>query len=322
LKKLLLSLGLVPITYLVIASVLTLAPIKRDQPTESLDFSVLDTDLSDSSTLVERYYTARDGSELFYRYLPGDTNTALVLLHGSGSEGRYLMPLATKLNSSTGISVVIPDLRGHGRSALPKIGDIDYLGQYVDDLEDLNSYLRAETEDSTIILGGHSSGGGLAIKYGAEGQLPFDRYLLLTPYLGYQAPTVRPDSGGWIQVSTRRYAGLSMFNNVGVTLFNGLPVMFFNRPAEFADPLQADSYSYRLNESFSPQDYSANLEANKKPILVLVGTEDEAFYPSEFKPTFNKYAPDADVHLVPGAKHLDLPASKVAVDSIESWLEN
>jgi alpha-beta hydrolase superfamily lysophospholipase len=244
----------------------------------------------------------------------------LVLLHGSGTEGRYLIPLAKKLSFTAEVSVVIPDLRGHGRSALSNMGDIDYLGQYEHDLEDFNSHLRSEYPDSRIILGGHSSGGGLAVKYGGGEHIPFDGYLLLAPYLGYRAPTVRPNSGGWVQVSTRRYAGIAMLNNVGITLLNRLPVLFFNRPPEWTDALQADSYSYRLNESFSPQVFSENLEKNNKPILVLVGSDDEAFYAKEFESVFNQYAPHADVRLIAGARHLNLPNSEMALDSINKWL--
>ncbi len=319
-RKLFISLSITPIIYFLIALILALVPVKRDLPVESLDFRVLNIEQISEHTAIEKYYVPRDGNELFYRYLPGNTKMILVLLHGSGTEGRYLIPLAKKLSSTVGVHVIIPDLRGHGRSALSNMGDIDYLGQYEHDLEDFNSYLKSEYPDSRIIIGGHSSGGGLAVKYGGGEHIQFDGYLLLAPYLGYQATTVRPNSGGWVQVSTRRYAGIAMLNNVGITLLNSLPVLFFNRPPEWTDSLQADSYSYRLNESFSPQVFSENLKKNKKPILVLIGSDDEAFYAKEFEAVFSQYAPHAEVKLIAGAKHLNLPNSETALDSIRKWL--
>lgn len=70
-----------------------------------------------------------------------------------------------------------------------------------------------------------------------------------------------------------------MLNNIGVSVFNDMQVLFFNRPSELSGNLQADSYSYWLNESLSPQSYSEDLQNIKKLLLLLVGKDDEAFYP-------------------------------------------
>lgn len=111
-----------------------------------------------------------------------------------------------------------------------------------------------------------------------------------------------------------------MFNNVGITFFNSLPVLYFNRPEEFNDALQADHYSYRLNESFSPQEFSENLKRNKKPMLVLVGSKDEAFHSEAFEPIFAQYAPHADVEIIDGVKHLNLPRNEITINLVSTWL--
>ncbi len=321
-KALVISITVTPVIYLLIALFLCFLPVKRSASINSLDFDVLKSRNLSASSVIEDDYTPRDGSKLFYRYVPGSTRKVLVLLHGSGSEGRYLIDLAQRLSTTTGVHVIIPDLRGHGRSILSKPGDIDYIGQFEDDLHDLNDYLRSIFPDAKIILGGHSSGGGLAVKYGGKNRdLPFDAYLLLTPYLGYKAPTVKPNSGGWVQVLKRRYAGLAMLNNIGITHLNNLPVIFFNRPAQWKDSLQVDSYSFRLNESFSPQRFSENLKYNKQPILVLAGMDDEAFYPKQFESVFARYAPQASVQLIEGVRHLDLPDSEIAFAEITEWFD-
>lgn len=318
--KILTSLALVPVIYLLIAFVLTCLPFKKSLPEESIDFGVLNPVRVSQDLYVEKNYVARDGEKLFYRYFQGNAKKVLILLHGSGSEGRYLLPLAERLSTSMGIKVVVPDLRGHGRSALSNLGDIEYLGQFEHDVEDLNKHLRGQFPNSTIVLGGHSSGAGLAVKYGGGEHLPFDGYLLLAPYLGYDAPTARPNSGGWVQVATRRYIGLTMFNRIGITLFNHLPVLYFNRPEKWNDSLQADSYSYRLNVSFSPQSYDQELQSNDKPILVLVGSDDESFYAEKFEPIFAEHAANATVRLVKNAKHLDLPDNEKAYKIMSEWL--
>lgn len=305
--------------YLTVAVILTMLPVKREIIEKSLNFDVLEK-TADSST--KEQYPARDGSNLFFRFFNGTSDTILVLLHGSGTEGRYLTGLSEKLSLGNKAKVVVPDLRGHGQSITTTAGDVDYLGQLEDDLFDLNKHLRAMHPKATIILGGHSSGGGLAIKYGGKKRdLLFDGYVLLAPYLGYDAPTTRKNSGGWVQVSTRRYVGLSMLNNIGITLLNHTPVLFFNRPPRWDDGLQAGSYSYRMNESFSPQNYSLYLRQNKQPILVLVGLDDEAFDAEQYESVFLNHAPHADVQIFDRVKHLNLVNNTQAYNKIVKWLE-
>jgi pimeloyl-ACP methyl ester carboxylesterase len=305
---------------LLLLLVLALAPVARVAPGSGLDFDVLELVGSGDARVNERRYTARDGAELFYSEIGSGTGTIVVLLHGSGSEGRYLLPLASKLVAQAGATVIVPDLRGHGRSALGRSGDIAYLGQLEHDLEDLNSYLRTRNPQSNIVLGGHSSGGGLAIRYGGSAAAGFDGFLLLAPYLGHQAPTVRTDSGGWVQVSVRRYIALGLLNTLGITLFNDTPVLFFRRPPELADALQVESYSYRLNESLTPQPYGDALAGNGKPMLVLVGEQDEAFFADQFKPVLDTHAPHARLYVLPGVRHLNLPGVQASADIISSWL--
>jgi len=319
-KKILIAIVITPLIYLLIALALVLIPVQRDKATDGLDFDVLDFVKVSATDFLEERYTARDNNELFYRHFHGNSDLTMVLLHGSGSEGRYLIPLARKLNSTLDVDVVIPDLRGHGRSALVNLGDIAYLGQFEHDLSDLYEHLIAHNPDAKIILGGHSSGGGLAVKI-AGSNAKFDGFLLLAPYLGYQAPTVRRNSGGWVQVAQLRYAGLAMLNNIGVTFLNGMQVLFFNRPSELNGKLQADSYTYRLNESLSPQTYSADLQNTKKPMLVLVGRDDEAFYAEIYREVLQQYAPHAELYLIPEVKHLNLPNSQKSTELIVDWLE-
>jgi non-heme chloroperoxidase len=154
-----LSVLVTAITYLVVAAVLVLIPVERVKPERGLDFDVLN--LPDGSGIKpkEAEYVAGDGSPIFYRHLEGTSNIVVVLLHGSGTEGRYLIPLAQTLNTSSGATVVIPDLRGHRRSSLSNMGDIGYIGQFKHDLEDLRFELVARYPDAKVILGGHSSGG-------------------------------------------------------------------------------------------------------------------------------------------------------------------
>jgi non-heme chloroperoxidase len=320
LRALLRYLLLSPLIYLLIAATLVLLPVTRETVENSLEFDSLELAEENTTLWQEHFFVARDSRELFYRQLTGEGSTVIVLLHGSGSEGRYLAALASGLHQTLNATVVVPDLRGHGRSMGDMPGDITYLGQFDDDLSDLYALLSAQQPKALMVLAGHSSGGGLALRYGAMAASQFDAYLLLAPYLGHQSPTVRPDSGGWVQVSIRRYAGLSMLNNVGISGLNGTPVLFFNRPPQWRDASQLNSYSYRLNQSFAPRNYRTDLPAIAKPLMVVVGENDEAFYAAEFAPLLSEYAPDSQFLLIPGTDHLGLVGSEALVPAIGNWL--
>jgi len=320
-RKIVIPIITTPLIYLAIALTLVFIPVERNTPGLGLDFDVLDKGSRSTAVSEERHYITRNNSRLFYRSIEGDSDITIVLLHGSGSEGRYLIPLANKLNAKSNVTVVIPDLRGHGRSQDKSPGDVHYLGQLEHDLEDLQSHLKSSSPSNTFVIGGHSSGGGLAVKYGGNNLTQFNGAILLAPYLGHQAPTVRPNSGGWVQVAMLRYAGLAMLNNIGITYLNDKSVLFFNRPVEMTDDLQVDSYSYRLNESFSPQEYEADLLKYKKPILLLVGEDDEAFYPQAYKDVMESNAPHAELHILEDTKHLDLVSSDKTAELIVEWLK-
>lgn len=138
-----------------------------------------------------------------------------------------------------------------------------------------------------IIFAGHSSGGGLVLKFiGNPKNTKIDRAIMLAPYLGYDAITVKPNSGGWVTVALKRIIGLSMLNNIGIKMLNGLPVLFFNRPESVNDELQVPFYSFRMTIDFTPKNYKEDIRNINIPCLVLVGKQDESFYPEQFEVAF------------------------------------
>jgi pimeloyl-ACP methyl ester carboxylesterase len=320
-SQLLIIIGTTALIYLLIAFTLVLIPVKREEPKKSLDFQALNVDSFSKLQTETAQYTTRDKQSLFYRLIKGSSPITIILLHGSGAEGRYLIPLAQNINANLDATVIIPDLRGHGESSLSRMGDIDYVGQFEDDLKDLRNALQTQQPNNSIFLAGHSSGGGLVIRFTGKSPDLFDGYILLAPYLGYKAPTIKQNSGGWVQVLTQRYIGLSMLNNIGITWLNKQKVLFFNRPHNMQGALQAESYTYRLNQSFSPRSYQSDLKAIKQPLLVIVGKDDEAFHASQFQAVFDEYAPHAELHIIPKTKHLDLPSNKTTASLINTWLD-
>jgi alpha-beta hydrolase superfamily lysophospholipase len=305
--------------YFIIASVLILIgkPQKPFSYQNRLSFTELFIDYSELPKLQN--YTARDGTLLAYRHYPAESNKVLILLHGSGWHSQYFLPLAGFIASQDIAHVYTPDLRGHGRSP-QKQGDVDYIGQLENDLADFIAVIKKDNPNSMLIVGGHSSGGGLAIRFaGSRYGQQADAYLLLAPWLKYNAPTRRPETGRWARPYTLRIIGLSMLNNVGVRFFNDLTVIEFNIPKEARDGTETLSYSYRLNKSYAPRNYKKDLSAITQPLLVVVGTADKVFFADKYEPVISQYT-DVQVTLLQGLTHMGVVASPKTRPVIGEWL--
>ncbi len=274
-----------------------------------------------------RSFTARDGTTLYTRFYESaqPSSRVLILLHGSAWHGMQFHPLAKALSAEGATHVVVPDLRGHGFHPATR-GDVAYVGQLEDDLAELIAQVRRDLPGATVIVGGHSSGGGLAIRFagGAHGR-DADGYLLLAPFLKYNAPTMRPNAGGWAIANTRRIVGLSMLNTLGIRWFNGLPVIQFAMPQSVLDgPLGATAtptYSYRLNVSFAPRSrYQRDLAAMQQPFLLVAGSADEAFLAEQYEPTISAHTDAGRYVLLPAIGHIDLLTTPQLTQEVALWL--
>lgn len=289
---------------------------------QGIDFSEMKLDYSDMPALQS--YTARDGTQLDYRYYPSDSNKVLILLHGSGWHSQQFFPLAKYISEQGLAQVVTPDLRGHGMSPKRR-GDIDYLGQFEDDLADLIGQLKQGSQLTSIIMGGHSSGGGLAIRFaGGEYADLADAYLLLAPFIFYNAPTTRPNAGGWAKPYTARIIGLSMLNSIGIHRFDYLTSIEFNMPESVRNGTETLAYSYRLNASFAPRDYTKDISAITQPLLLLAGSADETMFADKYQGLISSTLPDnykAEVKVLPRISHMGIVVNPDVRPTIKQWLE-
>ncbi|MCB1451404.1 MAG: alpha/beta fold hydrolase [Nitratireductor sp.] len=277
-------------------------------------------------------WQTRAGDALPYRAYAsaGETKRIFILLHGSGWHGMQFHPLARALADAGLGDVVVPDLRGHGFDPARR-GDVDYVGQMEDDVADLIEHVqsRAQAEGQgkrQVVLLGHSSGGGLAVRFaGGKHCRMADGYVLLAPFLKYDAPTTRRNSGGWAMPAIRRIIGLSMLNSVGITGLNHLPVIAFNMPNSVLEGRFGSSatlsYSYRLNTSYSPRrDYRADLANIRQPLLVMAGEADEAFHADRYEAVIKPSVPQAEFLVLPGVTHLGIVSDAMTVKGIATWL--
>jgi pimeloyl-ACP methyl ester carboxylesterase len=260
-------------------------------------------------------YTARDGAALAYLHYPAGGSAQavrrIVLVHGSSARAQSMHPLAQALVAQ-GFSVDALDMRGHGDSG-PR-GHIGYIGQLEDDVAD---FIKAVPHAGGNTLLGHSSGGGFVLRFAASPQQTlFDRYVLLAPYLRYDAPTAKPNNGGWVSVGIPRVVGLQLLNAIGITALNHLPVTRFALD-DAAKKFLTPGYSFALGANFGPHsDYVQDIRNAKGRVDIVVGRDDELFDAQRFASVFADAGKAAKVTIVPGVNHMGITLDATAVKTV------
>ncbi len=268
-------------------------------------------------------YAALDGQSRLVTRVTGAGAEAplIVMVHGSGWHGAQFDRLAWALRDVAEIRAVT--LRGHGE-APERRGDVDYIGQLEDDLAAL---IRAEGGARRVYLLGHSSGGGLVIRFagGAHRGL-IDRAILLAPFLHHAAPTARENAGGWAHVLTRRIIGLSMLNSLGIHRLDHLKIIQFAFPKSVLEGPEGrfatQSYSWRLNLSFAPRRNYLGDIAKLPRFLLVAGAEDEAFQAKVYQPTMEPVTASGQYVLLDGVGHLDVVDVPGTQASIREFLQD
>ena len=314
---LIVALVLAPIPYVLIW---TQAPQGRALAASDLDFdSILGQ--AAAEPLPEELVEMRDGTPLRVRHVEAEGKPLLVLLHGSGWYSAQFDTLIRRLEGRA--EIVAPDLRGHGANP-ERRGDVDYIGQLEDDVADLIDFYAAPGQK--VVLAGHSSGGGLAVRFagGAHGD-KIDRAVLLAPFLKYDAPTTRPNSGGWAHPLSRRIIAISILNQLGITSQNDKIVIEFSFPEKVLDGPEGDkattAYTYRMNTSFAPRsDYLADVAA-LPDFLLVAGENDQAFVAEGYEPLMSDVTDRGSYMIVPGAGHLDLVDRPETAEAISGVLD-
>jgi non-heme chloroperoxidase len=288
-------------------------------PMESIIDPFSSVDFSDLPPLAS--FTARDGTKLAYRFYPPAGSApgagSVVLIHGSSATSSSMHPMA-KAVSAAGFTTYALDIRGHGGSG--RKGQIAYIGQLEDDLTD---FTHSVSPPPPVTLAGFSSGGGFAVRLaGSSRQDLFQSYLLLAPFLSQDAPTMRPDAGGWATVGLPRIIAIAILNGFGVRTFNSLPVLRF-AVSENVKAILTPEYSYALAMNFSPKrDYLADIRNMHEPFRILIGANDEVYYPDRFADVLKQTGKDTPVTLIPGVDHIQLILSPSAFEKSIEALKN
>lgn len=132
---------------------------------------------------VEAYLQARDGVGLFVRRFEPrsrDADRWLFLVHGMSEHGQCYEHVAHSA-VARGWNVVVPDLRGHGRSGGEHIHVNDF-SEYVADLRQIFDWGGLSGHNTVMV--GHSLGGLISARFVQQYPEDVSALALLSPLLG------------------------------------------------------------------------------------------------------------------------------------------
>ena len=276
---------------------------------------------------TQKYITASDGTALaYYDFIPENPGRVMIFYHGGGawSMAPYQY-MAQLLLQKYGIGVYLFDIRGHENSQGPR-GDAPSSQQLLADITTAIDYVYWTHPKSHIILGGHSSGGGLILNYSEYQQNEHVKgYVFLAPFLG-------PSSGTFYEhadqskrfVKRARLFPLVINMITGGFFFSHTPVIFFNYPDKERqkDPLLLQSYTCSMAQATTPYNSKSLFARLNKQFILLIGAEDEQFIP-EKTIAYADYAQQqirktSYVGIIQGGKHLSIMTDAIEVIGMQT----
>ncbi|MGI5522706.1 alpha/beta fold hydrolase [Micromonospora sp. CA-259024] len=257
-------------------------------------------------------FAAPDGTALAYRTIGGG-DPLVCLPGGPMRDSAYLGDLGGLGAYRT---LVVPDLRGTGRSAVP--ADISTYGcdRLVGDVEALRRHLGLDRLD----LLGHSAGANVALRYATRHPERVGRLALITPStraVGLEATATLRREVTQVRAGEPWYpaaaAALDSMVSGRATLdaWQEIAPFFYGRWDEAARAHQAAEPDQRNQEAarvfgaegaFDPPATRAALAAHRGPVLLLAGEVDLGAPPG-LVAQLAELAPGAELVVQPGAGH-------------------
>jgi non-heme chloroperoxidase len=271
-------------------------------------------------------FTADDGCELAYRRYAareGDAGTVIALIHGAGGYGGQLHALAAGISASARTPVYTLDMRGHGLSGGKPGHAVSSPRQMCDDITAFLRFLEGDMPGARIILGGHSAGGGLVLRFcRSPAANRLGGCILLAPYLGLGSPTIRPLFGGWVRVHANRLRAVTLATALGIRWFNNTTVVAFDLTACPNRDSYTSSWSFNTVLAMGPGRWAPRTAAvsGSYPVLVIFGSRDECFYAQAYPEAFRIVAPRAEVRTIEGIGHWDLLVDPHTPAIVSEWL--
>jgi alpha-beta hydrolase superfamily lysophospholipase len=247
---------------------------------------------------------------LYYQWWrpDGEPRGHVVIAHGYAEHGGRYRHVAAALNAA-GLSVWIPDHRGHGRSEGVR-ADIESVGAAVADLDLFVDLVAGEAGGLPLFLVGHSMGGLIATAYAEEHQDRL-RGLALSGALVHVAPEIValadleeiPDLGLADAVSS---------DPAVVQAYKDDPLVYLGPPPRGF-----------LRSTGQVEEVRARLGRITVPILVMHGSADLLVSPQALRDLVAGVASeDLTARLWPGLWHeiFNEPSRAEVIDLLTSWI--
>ncbi|MGQ5260083.1 alpha/beta fold hydrolase [Micromonospora sp. ZYX-F-536] len=257
-------------------------------------------------------FVAPDGTTLAYRTVGGGA-PLLCLPGGPARDSAYLGDLGGLGAYRT---LVIPDSRGTGRSAVPADVSSYRCDRLVGDVEALRRHLGLDRLD----LLGHSAGANVAVQYatrhpGRVGRLalvtPSTRAVGLTATAALRAEVTRVRAGEpWYPEAIAALDSM-VSGRATADAWQAIAPFFYGRWDSAAEAHQAAEPGQRNQEAarvfgadgaFDPPAARAALAAHRGPVLLLAGEVDLGAPPG-LVAQLGALMPGADLVVQPGAGH-------------------
>jgi alpha-beta hydrolase superfamily lysophospholipase len=265
-----------------------------------------------------------DGDKIFYRYYSAEPERGrLVIAHGLGEHsGRYGNVVARLFPK--GISIWIPDHRGHGQSQ-GRRGHVLNFAQYLTDLHSMIKLVgQGGIGQGKCFLLGHSMGGLIALHYAQRYSESIDGVLVSSPALGMgiEVPAGKKILGS---IMSLIWPGLTMGNELDATKISHDPNVV---SAYLNDPLVHDRVSTRFFTELMAAIESVNQQVAsiQIPILMQVAGDDHLVNARAAEQFFeNLAAPDKTLHVYEGLYHeiYNEPAAQreQVLKDLKDWLD-
>ncbi|MEU1485081.1 alpha/beta hydrolase [Streptomyces sp. NPDC005752] len=253
-------------------------------------------------------FAAPDGTQLSYRVI-GDGDP-VVCIPGGPADSVYLGDLG---GLSTYCQLIVLDLRGTGRSAIPQDTSSYRCDRLVDDVEALREHLGLPRID----LLGHSAGTNIATQYAARHPEKVSKLALIGPSTRAVDVAIRGETRRELAELRRNepwfpaaFAALQAITEGTGSDWEAVAPFFWGRWDATAQKHHAASQPsnqeavalFAADGAFNPQSTRAALASCEAPVLLLTG-EFDLNSPPVSAAEFAEVFPDATLVVQPGAGH-------------------
>lgn len=266
-------------------------------------------------------FTGAAGVELFSQSLRprgGEVRAVLVIHHGLKDHGDRYADFATRLVEA-GYAVYAMDMRGHARSAGPRVV-IDQFDDYVSDLATFVDRVRAHEPGRPVFVLGHSVGGAIVTLYAIERQPAVHGIILSAPALAAADPVF---TIAVIDTVATLAPGAPLFDNENAAFSSSRAVVedMDRDPLIHQEPAPIGTAAAVLE---AWRRIWAGVDRLTTPVLALHGTADRLTAPTGTRELVTRAgSADRTLALYDGLHHdlLHEPQSEQVAADILAWMD-